>query len=390
MDNPDKRTTDVHPGKDTEFLDHLLSLAQRAEGVVAEAEERCAVLSSEGETKSGLEGLVKGELTAQCGEVEKRDTEHVKVERYWQSVRVVASVQFSGSSKRFENAWTLFCKNRLKPWKSVPKGYWTWPKKDPPYPYCRARTLLTLFEALLIRPVPDAKITEGVTTVTEIGKILEFLTKNLAPAMASTSYDTTGLVRAIKSVRRLHKQATQWKAYTETADFEGKFVRLQDALAGVGTDHGLDSRLHDRLTLYLHQPNSDAPHFQIADIASTLAGRYLNPSLQMRPSRYKLYTQSVRHVLEGRQPGSGSWQFGLGDERAESEPSPFVNPASTFAPLSFLLDLPNSVLVPSIRLLATAIDEALSTLSRRLSSERPEDDLNHTLYDGLMVGTAAD
>jgi hypothetical protein len=393
MDQPSRRTPDVDPSKDVEFLDYLLSLAQRADGLVKDADKKCTGLSKAGETRSGLSDLEGERLAVQCGQIKNSDTEHGKVERYWQSVRVVASVQFSGSARRFEEAWSLFDEHRRRPWGPVPNGYWTWAEGNQKYPYCRATTLLTLFEALLIRPVPGAKIPKGITPVTEIGKIVDFLTEKLAVSSRTASYEVTGLVRAIKSVTRLHNQAKHEKAYDiegeATKILDTKISKLQSQLEGEEMDPGLDSQLHDRLTLYLQQSSSDTPHFEIADIVSTLAGRYLNPSLQIKPARLKLYTQSVEHVLEARQPGSGSWQCGIVDKKPESQPTPFVNHGSTFAPLSFLLDLPNSVLVPSIRLLATAIDEALSTLTRRLSSERIDDGMNHTIYDGLMVGTAA-
>jgi hypothetical protein len=399
MDQPKRRTKDKSPGKDTEFLDYVLGLAQRAEGIVKEAEKRSTALSRDGETRSGLADLKGQRLAAQCGEFEGSAKPHEKVERYWQSVRVVASVHFSGSARRFEESWSLFAGRTKTQSRPLPQEYWEWPDMGPQQAsarsahYCRASTLLTLFEALLIRPVPGAKLPDAVAAVTEIGKIADFLTQKPALFARTATDEVTSRVRAIKSVMRVHKQARNGKAYNSSREaieeLDRKIAKLQLQLDGNQMDPGLDAQLHDRLTLHLQQSSSDTPHFEIADIVSTLAGRYLNPSLQMRPSRLKLYTQSVEQILEARQPGSGSWQYGIGDKKAESQPNPFVNQASTFAPLSFLLDLPNSVLVPSIRLLATAIDEALSTLTRRLASERIEDSLNHTIYDGLMVGTAA-
>jgi hypothetical protein len=352
-------------------LEHLSRLAKEADRVYRLASGFADLRSDDG---VGYGDLTDGQHEVMLGPRDraKASSQDVKqMAQMWRIVRFLAVAQFRAFSLKGENGIPDF------------DGLKSWPASPPTYSFARASLLLVLHKARL----QGTSSKNPAFTKDEKTQLLDGLSAWLGGQTAATGYQLCWVVRVLKLLKSV-----------DPDNFAQPPAKLALTLTA------LEQRLRNRLAIGL-QPDSDFPEYEIADMATVLGGRYLNPTAKADPANRSLYTQAVRYVLRGRQPGSGTWRC---DFRRDNLPQgsqdakdafrkALTNPfASDYSPLAYVLDLPNSVLMPCVKLLSDAASEALGSLKWKLENYLSDAnfngadlaEVNGTVYDGLLIGAA--
>lgn len=374
------RIKDPNSEQSSRRLSHL---AREAERVFRLAVDLAADMSSKGH---GYGELSVGQHQVVFGASRRRDAPAMSeqgVKQLWSTVMVLASAQFKAFAVHSEPGLaSVFSSRRLWSWPATPRG-WT---------YARASMVLALHKARLQTSQPGAN-----ESAAKLRPLLENLGKwlrnEVARMPAATGYQLCWVVRLLKLLKSI-----------DAAYFEDL---TKDLGAHGVTPSGLEQRLRNRLAISL-QRDSDFPEFEVADMATILGGRYLNPTAQANPANRSLYSRAVRYVLRGRQPGTESWRYEFKQDSLQGNPGEkevlrqaLSNPlasASDYSPLAFALDLPNSVLLPCLKTLSNTAEGVLGALKWKLESYASAEDrfkgvidladMNRAVYDGVLIGAS--
>jgi hypothetical protein len=364
------------PIRDPEFLDQLDQLAKEAARVRLLAEEVLEVIPPvEAETYlCKLSHPDGGELLRFCGYEKPPIDIDGCLQLYWNTQRLYVAAQFSGFSV---DRVGVIKGNRQSAIKGIlatfeqPETadiYWrlqlkqeeAYTKQD----FKRAFTLLSLFSVVLPRRGEVPKKAE---------QMVEMLKQNLLNEIAVhfTQGDPLLVLPLLKLVRRVDTDA---------------FKKLSLTI------ERLEKDLNKDLALLLAR--EDTSPDRVARTTRAICGRYLNPGLQIDPAQNVLCSRAAEYVLK-KYNRDDSWSPDH-DERQSQD--------SAYLPLVRVLDLPNSILMPSVRILGNRVSDALGNLKKRLSSmkvsltQRPvvpepgtrpkAEDVNRAISDGLMVSAA--
>jgi DNA polymerase III delta prime subunit len=359
------------PIRHAEFLDHLDQLAKEAARVRFLVEEVVEATLGPVETGDYLSDLFeRRELLRYCGQEAMPEDREPALQLYWNTQRLYVAAQFSGFSLDRLGAVKAGRQNAIKAILATfeqpcATSYWGLRLKNSKPPrdkFRRAFTLLSLFSVVLPRRGQISR---------EADETLKTLKENLIDDVV-TKISKDGPPLRVLSVLKLLRRVDI-----------SRFEELRLAIEGMERD------LNKELALLL--AHEDTSGDDVARMVRVLCGRYLNPGLQIDPAQNALFSRAAEHVLK-KCNRAGSWTSQEGKWRE-----------SAYLPLVRVLDLPNSILMPSIGILAETVTDALGTLKRRLSGikvslaqrsgpgNRPKPFLvNRAISDGLMLSAAVD
>jgi len=385
--------------KDRQCLDRLEHLAKEAERVEALAEEVARQIGGRHWDAQYFDSLGLDRYQVACGRDEHSEREkRKKLGKYWDSVRAFSAANYGGFSLERREAINSLSKTRELSEKGELSNdnqlYWDymWRRtmegtqeketlQQPGHPFARAAVVLSLYQLLFsekpLGPDDDRSPDQEVAEKDLTGLIERIDTDLIRPSVRGPAIGWTWHLKILKLVRVLRVMRATIPDLSNNSELDS-----------------LEQKVRERLALVLQGSSAETSEFEIASMVSVLGGRNLNPRLKIEPNHLGLYGQAVQQVLTGRQRVTGSWrQETVRDGYAVDVRH--VDPLVTgYSPIILLLDLPNSVLMSCLVVLAEAAAEVLETLKSRLSSyavRLPHDQhlkVNEAIYDGLLVGAA--
>jgi hypothetical protein len=343
-----------------------------ASGMIAAAKSRYL-------KRLGLDSL----LEVVCGRVQiSADfSDQKELTLYWNSIRTLIAAQFSPFSLESRLAAkavgrVLYGVGTLKEAK-VSAEYRSFDSRFP-HPFSRAFALLSLCS--MTRSFV-AEGSQGVSREHELEKLAKQVVR-LVVSGNKVKPDLLWTVTLLKLALTVCPEAA-----VSARSFPDGSRSLREYLGQ------REHELRDQLRILLQRGSTDASPFDVADIAGILGGRFLNPRLRLEPSHLILYREAVRYVLREGSHRAGVWSTDP-DARLKFGEALRDPLEGQYSPLAFLLDLPNSVLMPSVKILADTAEDILGALDRRLGeyeadprSGDPGQVIN-AIYEGLMIGTA--
>lgn len=389
--------------QDHNFLERLEQLAKEAVHVRTLAVKVAEKVVLDKEAEFYLTALCEGTLPwVACGiatDPRQKGKGHLRM--LWHSIRALIAAQFSGFSLDDHSAITEVISTLASAEDSFQSNfpaYWNY-KNDDPVLFSRLFAILSLYSIVLPRVGKSEE-----PTIQKEAEIRETAFRQAATLLAHVKNLTFG---SESDIGRSVWKVTLWKLALNLYQLIGQFrdSLSKEKLALFSGDFSdeisgklvpLEEELRHQLAVIL-QLETSSP-FVVADIVGVLGGRYLNPGLEVEPAHSALYTRAAAYVLEHNTAGNGSWQR-PGDLKGELQ-DPL---AERYSPLAYLLDLPNSVLMPCLEALACAAGDALGALKRELASyqiklprsENSDDIIKakrikvaEAIYNGLMVGAA--
>ncbi len=371
---------DDRPINNPEFREHLYHLANEGDRVRRLAES--AIEKTKGRNsfacikllnEEGWSKVACGWDTIRTKDMKRRAKE---IELFWDSVRTLIAAQFSPFSLEngavAKSVLALASGGDKRSQKRIDR-YWSYDDKQTACRFARAFSLLSLFGIVVPRlSDKDAK---------RLKPRLRSVSKGVFKLSKLQEADDLEMPELLRSVTLL--KLVRW---VDPSTWRRRNKRAPASAADI-----LDLRetkLYGLLALWLHDDHEVTPAFQVADVVGVLGGRFLNPTLQIQPAHNKLYIKAVQYALKFRSPG-GSWT------RPEAKDKDNLDPlARRYSPLAYLLDLPNSVLMPCIEPLGDAAGEVLAALRRDLTTHLLDDRtpdagrVIEDIYNGLMIGAA--
>lgn len=365
--------------EDPRFLDRLEQLARDAERVSATAEGVIRAISGSEEYLGsfwarGLHQIATGPLATFPEEDREKE-----VRLFWDSIRTLVAAQFGAFSltsrdaiRNIEATCTDLSRQDKHPRNPT---YWRFvgiQGDEPRFAFARAFTILAQYSIVLPRLGAGASEPKRI---------------------------------CVDLINRIHKKLKEYVTWPKPELIWPvalwKLIRIlldKDEFAKLGGAQYLeeyDDKL--RQALGLHLQNDTAPACEVADMASVLGGRFLNPTSLLDPVHSELYGDAVAYCLKWRNTRDGSWnvEYNLRGRVGDPPTSILQNPlVGKYSPLAFLLSLPNSVLTPHIREIADTSAAVLGALKRELGSYSNalpvgrEDRVTDAVLNGLLIGVA--
>jgi len=372
------------------FLDRLNRLAKDAERVYRLADKTACETGLHGTRNQYLKELHKrGPLEINSGlrSIEGRDAAS-ELPVFWNSIRSLVAAQFSGFALGSREAIEAVL-TKLDP---IDESYWDFTKwstwsKGGRRTWARAFSLLSLYSVALPR------VSEILpSSVLKVQDRVQDLVNQLAPLLQRGATDDSALLPTVAVLKLIDRVlvddngvgsdgAPVSPASRTTRNFNFQALKESCKL------ESLEKNLRTYLAVCLAEEETSA--YDIALIVRALAGRYLNRSTsQIDPADTELYQRAVQYVLNQRNR-NGTWKVDDGRIRSWK---------SEYSPLAFVLDLPNSILMPCRELLADTVAEVVAALHRRLTAYNLKlrhnngtgeiTRVNYAIYDGLLVGAA--
>lgn len=364
--------------KNPDLLDRLEKLAKEADRVRKLADEVAEKTRGAKDYTSYAKDLSARTLFGSfCGWHKLPDHSSDALDLFWNSARSLVAAQFSGFSSSSQDAirnllTTLGKRSELE------RLFWRYASDDaeggdPKHKFARAFSLLSLYSLALPRV---RELSKSARLETEKGS--QELLSRISSMIEQTGEKKSPLLPSVAILKAVRTVSVEKSPVDSTTVNGITFEQLRDHhdLAQLEQD------LAKELALWLSGEGKSAD--EVANAVRVLGGRYLNPASQLDPAHRDLYRRAVQYVLKSRNY-DGTWKSQEGARNTGK---------SEYAPLAFVLDLPNVVLMPDIETLADTVTEVLAAIKRRLSGyavKLPSEGhfaVNHAIYDGMMIGAA--